>query len=37
MTRIAVIARVVIDTFSNAVNRVFDTDVGFRRIDAFAA
>ena len=37
MTRIAIIAPVAIDTFSNAVNRVFDTDVGFSRADVLAA
>jgi hypothetical protein len=37
MTRIAIIAHVATNTFSNAVNRVFDTDVDLPRVDASAA
>ena len=37
MTGIAIIAHVAINTFSNAVKCVLDTDVGFRRVDALAA
>jgi hypothetical protein len=37
MTGIAIIAHVAINSFSDAVNRVFDTDVGFPRVDALAA